>query len=159
MYINYVRRARTFDRAAYFIVPVHDDGCNPHSPRGDSIWVAQEDAAGGGSAGSGGGAAAIEDGHWNGTGAPGIPGVADSATVTLVVPDDLARVAVHYPSGPPNPSPDDGPVLPAVTINTKPVGDLILYNVHRAASNAVYTPLTMTWRAADGQIIKTFRKL
>jgi hypothetical protein len=76
-----------------------------------------------------------------------------------VVPDDVASLTVHYPAGEANPGYHTKPVLPAVTINTKPIDNVVLYNVHRASGGAAFAPVTMTWHATDGHVIKTFNRL
>jgi hypothetical protein len=76
-----------------------------------------------------------------------------------VVPDDVASLTVHYPAGEANPGYHTKPVLPAVTINTKPIDNVVLYNVHRASGAAAFASVTMTWHATDGHVIKTFNRL
>ena len=99
----------------------------------------------GGDGGGGSDAAAIEAGQAAGSGAPGS---ATSATLTIIVPDGVAKVTLHYPAG--RASGYSPKISPPVTIVTRPVNNLVVVTVPR--SNPLQEG-TMTWQATDGRLI------
>jgi hypothetical protein len=112
------------------------------------------DLGGGAIGGSGGGgstAAQIEQGQEVGSGPPGS---STSSTLTIVVPDGVAKVTLDYPAG--RASGYSPAISPPVTITTRPVGNLVVVRVPR--SNPLQKA-AMTWRAADGHVIKAFKRV
>jgi hypothetical protein len=74
----------------------------------------------------------------------------------MVVPDGVAHVTLHFPAGPANGF-HKNIISPAVTVTTSPVGNVVVVRVPR--SGGTIGRATMTWRAANGHIIKTFNRL
>ena len=72
--------------------------------------------------------------------------------IEMIVPDNVARVTLHYPPGPANGY--QHKVLPAFTITTKPVNNLVLAEIPRGGGGTVIRDATIVWRAANGTIIK-----
>jgi hypothetical protein len=153
VFVHYIRRARVVAGSPYYLYPAVIGGCGtgekPHEGIGE--LATHVDLGGGLIGGTGGGgatAAAIEDGLDAGSGPPGS---STSATITLVVPDGVARVTLRYPAGPA--SGYSPKISPPFTVTTTPVENLVVVGVPRSS------PLqrgTMIWRAANGRIIKTF---
>ena len=164
LYTNYIRLARMFDGGPTYLLVVHNNGCarfdqSDHFTADDEVWISRPGVEGVG--GIQATAKAITEGHWVWLGGPGIKGLAaTSETVTLLVPDEVASVSIRYPTEAVEPAyhRHPGPIVPALTINAKPTNNLVMFNVHHHSSAAM-APLTMTWRAADGHIIKTFNRL
>jgi hypothetical protein len=104
----------------------------------------------------GGGATAqdIEQGRAVGTGPPGS---STSATITMIVPDGVAAVILHYPAG--RASGYSATVSPPFTVTTTPVNNEIVVRVPRSAGGSAIHRAEIVWRAADGHIIRTFNKL
>lgn len=99
---------------------------------------------------------AIEQGHWVGTSGPGIPGNPHSGTVQMIVPDGVATATIRYPPGPANGF-KPNVISPAVTVTGTAAGNVLLFNVPRSSGGGqIDKPTTMIWRAANGDVIKTF---
>jgi hypothetical protein len=114
------------------------------------VYNLQQDCPGAGPGGPEHGTswAQIEQGQDAGSGPPGS---STSATVTMVVPDGVAKVTLRYPAGPA--SGYSPTISPAFTVTTTPVNNLLVLTLPRSS------PLqrgTVVWRAANGHIIKTF---
>jgi hypothetical protein len=156
VYVNYIRRARVIGGVSYYIYPAVVGGCGQpthegirdlatHVPLGHGIY---------GSVGGGGATTAdIEDGRDLVTGPPGS---SQSCTITMVVPDGVASVTLRFPAGPANGF-RKNVISPAATVTTNPVGSLVAVKVPR--SGGTIGQATMTWRAANGHVIKTFSRL
>lgn len=157
VFVNYIRRARVVDGSPYYVYPAIVGGCGTgEAPHEGIMELATNVNIGHGlTAGTGGGgatAAQIEQG--GDAGSSGVPGSSTSATLTMVVPDGVAKVTLHYPAG--HASGYSPKISPAVTITTAPVNNLVVVLVPRSS------PLqqgTMTWRAADGRVIKKLDKI
>jgi hypothetical protein len=101
--------------------------------------------------GGAGDAAEIEQGSaFGGTGGFG------HTTIQGLVPDGVASVTLYYPAG--KIGGFDRRHAPAFTTTTNVVGNLLSVTIPRGG-NRLTAPMTMTWRAADGDIIKTFHRL
>jgi hypothetical protein len=149
LYVDYIQRARTFDGTAYYIVPMHWGGCGFFHRSGEGIFV---EAVGGG--GGGAGVAAIKEPRWVMT-----SGDANASTIEMVVPDGVARVTLRYPPGPANGYHAEQ-ISPAFTVTTTAAGNLVLVRVPRSpGGRAVRHPAAMIWQAANGHVIRTFRRL
>jgi hypothetical protein len=99
---------------------------------------------------------AIEQGHWVGTSGPGIPGDPHSGTVQMIVPDGVASATIRYPPGPANGF-KPNVISRAITVTGTAVGNVLLFNVPRSSGGGqIDKPTTMIWRAANGDVIKTF---
>lgn len=159
IYVRYVRRARVVAGTTYFIFPVLVSACGragahegiwewaTHVPIGHGLY--------GGEGGGGATASAIEQGRDLGGGPPGS---SRSSTLEMVVPDGVAMVTLHLRAGPANGF-HKSVISPPATITTAVVNNLVVVRVPRSSGTATATGDTMTWRAADGHIIKTFNRL
>ena len=79
--------------------------------------------------------------------AKGTPTYSDGSTLIGVVPDGVATVTLHYPS-------DRG--LASLTVTTDVAGNVYAVPIPRVTmQNGGGFPPDMTWRAANGQVIKT----
>jgi hypothetical protein len=162
LYSNYIRFARSFDGGPTYLLIVRNNGCARFGDgrAGDGVWISRPGVheLGGSQVTT---TKALETGQWLWLGGPAIKGLATtSETVSLLVPDVVASVSIRYPTEAVEPAyhRHPGPIVPALTINAKPVNNLVMFNVHHHSSAAM-APLTMTWRATDGHVIKTFHRL
>jgi hypothetical protein len=140
----------------YYVYPAVFGGCGtgerPHEGIGElATHVNLGGGAIGGTGGGGATAAAIERGQDAGSGPPGS---STSATITMVVPDGVAKVTLRYPAG--RASGYSPKISPPFTITTAPVENLLVVRVPR--SNPLQQG-AMIWRAADGHTIKTFKSV
>ena len=143
--MNYVRRARVISGTAYYVMPVLYAGCGAFKrSEGMMLW----DGGGGGGAGT---AATIEQASAYAT-----LGSFGHTTVETLVPDGVATVTLHYPAG--KIGGFDRHHGPAFTITTHAVDNLLVVSVPRSG-NRLMAPMTMTWRATNGTIVKTFGRL
>ncbi len=142
---EYIRRARVLAGSSYYVMPVLYTGCGALK-RGEGMMLAT--ANGGGGAGT---ATTIEQGTAYGT-----DGGFGHTTIETLVPDGLATVTLHYPTG--KIGGFDRNHAPALTITGNVVGNLLIVTVPRAG-NRLIAPMTMTWRAASGRTVKTFNRL
>jgi hypothetical protein len=154
VFVHYIRRARVVDGSPYYLYPAIVGGCGTGEAPHEGIMDLGKDidlghGLIGGSGGGGATAARIERGEDAGSGAPGS---STSATLTLVVPDGVAKVTLHYPAG--RASGYSPKISPAVTVTTAPVENLVVVSVPR--SNPLQKG-TMTWWAADGHVIGRFK--
>jgi hypothetical protein len=76
------------------------------------------------------------------------------STITMVVPDGVAKVTLRYPAG--RASGYSPKIAPAFTTTTAPVGNLVVVTLPR--SNPLQRG-TIIWRSADGRVIETFHGL
>ena len=149
VFTDYVRRAGVIAGTAYYVMPVFDSGCSAGALSGVR---AQRMMLWGGSGGGGAGdAATIKDGAGAGT-----VGAYGHTTIQMLVPDGVATVTLHYPAGRIGGfNPDHAP---ASTTTAKVVGNVLVMTVPRSGDR-LDAPMTMTWRGADGTIVKTFNRL
>jgi hypothetical protein len=70
------------------------------------------------------------------------------------VPDGVAAVTLHYPAG--RVGGYSRKMAPAATVTAIPVNNIVVVTVPRGGGNGD-SWTTMTWRAANGTIIKTIR--
>jgi hypothetical protein len=89
-------------------------------------------------------------------GALSYTGPPSSSTITMLVPDKVATVTLHYPAG--RIGGFDRERTPAVTVKTKIVGNLMVVTVPRSG-NRLTSPMTMTWLSANGTTVKKFDTL
>lgn len=153
VFAHYIRLARVVDGSPYYLYPGIVGGCGTgEAPHEGIMELAKNIELGhgllGGSGGGGATAAAIEQGRDAGSGPPGS---ATSSTITMVVPDGVAKVTLRYPAG--RASGYSPKISPAFTINTAPVGNLVVVTLPR--SNPLQKG-TIIWRSASGRVIKTF---
>jgi hypothetical protein len=154
VFVHYIRLARVVDGSPYYVYPGIVGGCGTgETPHQGIMELARNVDLGHGLIGAtgGGGAttAAIEEGK--DASSSGLPGSSTSSTVTLVVPDGVARVTLRYPAG--RASGYSAKISPAFTVTTAPVENLVVVTLPRS------DPLqqgTMIWRSTDGRVIRTF---
>lgn len=108
----------------------------------------------GGEGGGGASARSIERAEDAGTGPPGS---STSATITMLVPDGVARVTLRYPAG--RASGYSPKISPPVTITTAPVENEVVVTVPRSGGGGAIRKVKMIWQAADGHVIRTFDRL
>lgn len=144
-YLRYVRRARVANGVSYYLFPVVAIGCGQFGAHDAIALIAK--ATGSNHHGLASGAinenmtaTEIEKG-----GAIGgsLPSVNNYPTITIVVPDRVASVTLRYPGN--------------ETSTSTPVGNVLVIQSPRRHISPF--PGLMIWRAADGQIIKTFHHL
>jgi hypothetical protein len=156
VFVRFIRRARVADGSRFYLYPVVVGECGTREkPHQGIMELTQNVDLGhgliGGTGGGGGTARAIEQGR---DASSGPPGSSTSATVTMVVPDGVATVTLHYPAG--RASGYSPKISPAVTLTTKPVENLLVVRVPRS------NPLgraTMVWRGPRGRVIKTMHRV
>jgi hypothetical protein len=156
VFIHYIRLARVVDGSPYYLYPGIVGGCGTgEAPHEGIMELARNVDLGhgliGGTGGGGATAAAIEHGQ---DASSGPPGSATSSTITIVVPDGVAKVTLRYPAG--RASGYSPKISPAFTITTAPVGNLVVVTLPR--SNPLQQG-TVIWCSADGRTIKTFHGL
>jgi hypothetical protein len=152
-FVHYVRRTRVVDGSPYYIYPAIVSGCGSHARQGIMHLETNIDLGGGALGGTGGGgasAADIEQGRDIGTGPPGS---STSSTLTMIVPDGVAKVLVWLPAG--RASGYSPKVSPAVTIATAPVNNEVVLRVPRSGGGGAIHNGKITWLAGDGRVIKT----
>jgi hypothetical protein len=155
-FVHYIRRTRVVRGGSYYIYPAIL-GCGRQAHQGIMHLNTNIDLGAGtiGATGGGGATAAdIERGQDAGTGPPGS---STSATVTMIVPDGVAGVTLHYPAG--RASGYSTKISPPLTITTTPVNNEIVVKVPRSAGGSAIHQVKMIWRAADGRVIRTFNRL
>jgi len=159
VFVNYIRRTRIAAGSPYYIYPAVLGGCGTRQKSHEGIMdlATHIDLGAGtiGGSGSGGATAAdIEQGKDVGTGPPGS---STSATITMIVPDGVAKVTLRYPAG--RASGYSPKISPPFTITTIPVNNEVVVSVPSSGGGGPIWVPTMIWRAANGHIIKTFHKL
>ena len=159
VFVHYIRLARVIAGSSFYIYPAIVGGCGtgerPHQGIMESTkHVDIGHGLIGGVGGGGSTAAAIEQGQ---TAETGPPGSSTSATITMIVPDDVARVTLRYPAG--RASGYSPKISPPFTVTTAAVNNLVVVGVPRSAGGGPIRKPTMIWRAANGHIIKTFNRL
>jgi hypothetical protein len=159
VYTRYVRRVRVVAGVSYYVFPVRLSGCRDQAAH-DAIWELATHVPSGrglyGSDGGGGGtAAAIEEGREPNIGPPGS---STSTTVSIIVPDGVAAVTLHFVAGPANGF-HKRTISPPYTVTTRVVNNVIVVRVPRSSGTATAKGDTMTWHAANGRLINTFNRL
>jgi hypothetical protein len=76
-----------------------------------------------------------------------------SSTVTIIVPDGVAKVTLRYPAG--RASGYSPKISPPFTITTAPVNNEVVVSVPRSGGGGAIHQAKMIWRAANGRVIKT----
>ena len=147
IFVNYVRRARVIAGVTYWVFPRLLQLCGSRR----EIMSEWKSSGAGGSGGGMGTAASIEHGQLGGT-----LGSFWHRTVEMLVPDGVATATLHYPAG--RIGGFNRHHAPAVTINTKIVGNLMIVTVPRGG-NRLMAPMTMTWHSASDTTVKTFSRL
>jgi hypothetical protein len=149
VFVNYVRRARVISGVPYYVWPVLHTGCGAFvGTRGLETMVIADGTGWGGA----GDATTIKGGTTLGGGTASF----GRSTIDGLVPDGVATATLHYPAG--KVGGFDRKHAPAFTIMTHVVGNLLHVTIPRGG-NRLVAPMTMTWRATTGRIIKTFNRL
>jgi len=154
VFVHYIRRARTAFGRSWYVIPARFNGCALGAPH-EGIILFGFGALGGG--GGGGQTAAVIEQHgmWGstsgGTGNP--PGI---TYFHGVLPDGVATVTFQYPAG--KVGGFSRQTAGSVTVVGHVVNNVAVLAVPRAGGQATQD-VTVTWRAADGKIIKTFNGL
>ena len=158
VFVHYIRRTRVVSGSSYYIYPAILAGCGVQKAREGIVDLATHVNLGhglfGGEGGGGATAAEIAQGRDVGTGSPGS---STSTTITMIVPDGVANVTLHYPAGPA--SGYTRKISPPFTITTTPINNEVVVKVPRDAGPEAVGGITMIWRAANRHIIKTFNRL
>jgi hypothetical protein len=159
VFVHYIRLARVVAGSPYYIYPGIIGGCGTRErPHQGIMELATHVNLGagliGGSGGGGASATQIEQGNDVGTGPPGS---STSATITMIVPDGVASVTLRYPAG--RASGYSRKISPPFTVTTAAINNAVVVTVPRSAGGGPIWVPTMIWRAPDGNVIKTFRKL
>jgi hypothetical protein len=151
VFVRYVRRARVIGDTTYYLIPSLFTGCGVYKITGEGITILRAQSKGTGSGGAHFDAAQIEQGK-----AYGFSGGFTHTTITMLIPDGVASVTLHYPPGQVGGS-NHNPA-PAFTITTDPVENVLVVTVPRGG-NRFMAPLTMTWRSASGTTVRTLNSL
>jgi len=158
VFVHYVRRTRVINGSSYYIYPAIVGGCGVEKARQGIVHLETHiDLGSGIIGGTGGGGASASDIEQGTSADTGPPGSATSATIAMIVPDGVASVTLHYPAG--RASGYSPVISPPFTITAAPVNNELVVRVPRSAGGGPIHHPTMTWRAADGHIIKQFNKL
>jgi len=153
VFVHYIRLGRVVNGSPYYIYPGIVGGCGTgETPHEGIMDLATNVDLGHGLVGAtgGGGATAsqIEQGD---DASSSTAGSSARSTVTMVVPDGVAKVTFRYPAG--RASGYSRRISPAFTITTAAVGNLVVATLPRG------NPLqrgTVIWRSAGGRVIKAF---
>ena len=151
IFVNYVRRARTVPGRAYYVIPELVTPCGS----GKSFEGASLSGFGGANAltvGALTAAAIAAHGEFDSRGT----GIGTRATVEGLVPDGVATATLHFPAAPAHGV--GHPAYRAVTITAKVVENVVVF-AHAPRGAGLGANATMTWRAANGRILKTFHRL
>ena len=148
VFADYIRRAGVVAGTPYYVMPVLASGCGALRGGGSQTMMLW-----GGGGGSGAGdAAEIEQG----TALDGGSSSFGQSTANGLVPDGVTTVTLSYPAG--KIGAFDHKQAPVFTTTKTIVSNLLVATIPRGGSRLL-APMTMTWRAANGKIIKTFNKL
>jgi hypothetical protein len=154
VFSRYIRRARVVDGLTFYVVPKFWPTCAPATPaQVVTLFVSAPQRAGGSyGAVTVGQLRAQGDfgGYWHAG--------ETHATDFGLVPNDVATVTLDYPA---DQSHGSTPALRAVTLTASAVNNVVVANVpvgQISGRGPLRTWSKMTWRAADGQIIKTFNR-
>jgi hypothetical protein len=143
-YLRYVRRARVVGGVSYYVYPVVAVGCGQSGAYDAIALLSTRAAAGHGVAlGAGWDGATAADIEKGGAFGGGTPLFNNGPTITMIVPDGVASVTLHYPTH--------------LTRTAQPVNNVLIIQAPRRGISPV--PGLMIWRTADGHIIKTFHRL
>jgi hypothetical protein len=156
-FVRYVRRTRVVGGSPYYIYPAVVAGCGTHARQGIMHWETNIDLGGGAIGVTGGGGASAADIERGRDMETGPPGSSTSSTVTMVVPDGVASVTLRFPAG--RASGYSPKISPPFAVMTAAVNNEVVVRVPRSGGGGAIHQATMTWRAADGHVIKTFNRL
>jgi hypothetical protein len=155
VFVHYVRRTRVFNGSSYYIYPAIVGECGTHEkPHQGVMDIATHVDLGHGLIGGvgGGGITAAQIEHGESLSTLGLSST--RALVTMLVPDGVASVTLHFPAG--RASGYSPKISPPATITTPAINDEVIVAIPRSSPGAGDT---MSWRAADGHTIRTFDRL
>ncbi|HEX4035770.1 MAG TPA: hypothetical protein VHX66_15100 [Solirubrobacteraceae bacterium] len=151
IFVKYIRRARVIGPIGVWVYPMTIRPCNGAAEAGMAEYRAPLVFPAGGEGGGVGTAAQIAGGR--GFGSSSTFGL---SRVTMLVPDGVASVVLHYPAG--KIGGFDRHRGRAVTLAATVVGNVMVVAIPRNGMRLL-APMTMTWRAASGAVVKTFNSL
>jgi len=144
VYVNYVRRAQVIGGRTFYVLPVRF-GCDAATPEEGVLLAcilrANQRTIDAGVGGDSTAAQVKADGmflvggsclHTN-----------QATLIAGIVPDSVASITLRYPS---------------ITVTAAAVNNVVVVSVPHPGS-PLWHPISMTWRAANGHIIKTFNGL
>jgi hypothetical protein len=158
VYARYARRARVVAGTSYYVLPVRLSDCAGQAAHDGISEFATNVPLGHGLYGTqavSGTASSIEEGREPDIGAPGS---STSTTVSIVVPDGVAAVTLHFAAGPANGF-NKRAISPPYNVTARVLNNMIVVRVPRSSGTVTAKGDTMTWHAADGHTIKTFNRL
>ena len=148
IFVKYVRLARVVAGTAFYVIPERVTRCLSSVKPYDSV-----DLYALGIGGGGGGIVRPDHllaGFTRGRSVP------PHITLYAIAPDGVATITLHYPAG--RAGGFSHEMLPAFTTTTRVVNNIVDVIVPRAGERA-RSSMTMTWRAANGTVIRTFHTL
>lgn len=159
VFVHYIRRARVISGSPDYIYPAILGGCGTGEKAHEGIMhlAKNVDLGHGLVGGTGGGGASAADIEQGKDVERGPPGSSTSETITMVVPDGVATVTLHYGPGPA--SGYTKKISPPFTITSPAINNELVVLLPRSVSLEGVPGVRMIWRAANGHIIKTFDRL
>lgn len=159
VFVHYIRRARVINGSPYYIYPAILGGCGTGEKAHEGIMdlAKNVDLGHGLVGGTGGGGASAEDIEQGRDVERGAPGSSTSETITMVVPDRVATVTLHYGPGPA--SGYTKKISPPFTITSPVINNELVVLLPRSVSLEGVPGVRMIWRAANGRIIKRLSRL
>jgi hypothetical protein len=156
--VDYIRRTRIVSGSSYYLYPAILGGCGTGERPYQGIMnhTSHVNLGAGIIGGVGGGgytAAEIEHGLAVETGPPSS---ATSETVTLIVPDGVAKVTLRYPAGPA--SGYSRTISPAFSVSGSVIGNEVIVTVPRS-SGPEASGVRMIWWGSGGRVLKRFDRL
>jgi hypothetical protein len=141
IFVNYIRRARVVSARTYYVIAVRSLGCGSSKPHEGITLVCALQAGGriveAGAASSATASQIDEDGMFLVGGS--CLHTSNATLIAGVVPDRVASITLHYP---------------ASSLTITPVGNVVAASIPDPGG-PLWHPLSITWRSANGTIIKT----
>jgi len=153
-FVHYIRRTRVVHGSPYYLYPAIVGGCGARGRQGMMHLDTRIDLGGGAIGAIGGGGATAGDIEQGKDIGAGPPGSSTSSTVTMIVPDAVAKVTLRYPAG--RASGYSPKISPPFTITTAPVNNEVVVSVPRSPGSGAIHQAKVIWRAANGHIVKAF---
>jgi hypothetical protein len=159
VFVPYIRLTRVIGASSYYIYPAVVGGCGTgQSPReGIMTRDAHIDLGHGMIGADGGGGASAADIEQGRAVESGPPGSSTSETITMVVPDGVAQVTLHYAPGP-----DNGytrKISPSFRLTSHVINNELVVLIPRSVGLEGVPGVKMIWRAPSGRIVRTFNRL
>jgi hypothetical protein len=159
VFVHYIRLTRIVDGGSYYIYPGIVGGCGTGEKAHEGIMhlAKNVDLGHGLVGGTGGGGASATDIEQGKDVQSGPPGSSTSETITMVVPDGVATVTLHYGPGPA--SGYTKKISPPFTITSPVINNELVVLLPRSVSLEGVPGVRMIWRAANGHVLETFDRL